>query len=147
MVAIFQTTFTNAFPEWKCMYISIKISLKFVPKGSINNIVALVQIMACRLAGAKPLSEPMMVRLPTHICVTRPLYLPTGADMEVDTEMFLMILVQNPPKYLPSHTALPPGSVQTYFYHFWANICCLKTDESRKKTVNKFCHFACTFHF
>ena len=32
--------------------ISIKIWLKFVPKGPINNIPALVQIMACRLAGA-----------------------------------------------------------------------------------------------
>ena len=31
--------------------ISIKISLKFVPKGPINNIPALGQIMACRLAG------------------------------------------------------------------------------------------------
>ena len=28
--------------------------------------------MASRRPGAKPLSEPMMVRLPTHICVTRP---------------------------------------------------------------------------
>ena len=36
--------------------ISIKISLKFVPKGPIN----------------KPLSEPMKVSLLTHICVTRP---------------------------------------------------------------------------
>ena len=51
--------------------ISIKISLKFVPKGSINNIPALVQIMAWRRPGDKPLSEPM-IRLPTHICVTRP---------------------------------------------------------------------------
>ena len=40
------------------VWISIKISLKFVPKVSINNIPALVQIMAwCRL-GDKPLSEP-----------------------------------------------------------------------------------------
>ena len=35
--------------------ISIKISLKFVPKGSINNIAALVQIMAWRRPGDKPL--------------------------------------------------------------------------------------------
>ena len=28
--------------------------------------------MAWRRSGDKPLSEPMMVRLPTHICVTRP---------------------------------------------------------------------------
>ena len=52
--------------------ISIKISLKFVPKDPINNIPALVQIMAWRRPGDKPLSEPRMVSLPTHICVTRP---------------------------------------------------------------------------
>ena len=52
--------------------ISIKISLKFVPKGPINKIPALVQIMIWRRPGDKPLSEPMMVRLLTHICVTRP---------------------------------------------------------------------------
>ena len=54
------------------VWISIKISLKFVPKGLINNIPALVQIMAWRRPGDKPLSEPIMVSLPTHICVTRP---------------------------------------------------------------------------
>ena len=52
--------------------ISIKISLKFVPKGQINNIPALVQIMAWRRPGDKPLSEPRVVGLSTHICVTRP---------------------------------------------------------------------------
>ena len=52
--------------------ISIKISLKFVPNVPINNIPALVQIMAWRRPGDKPLSEPMMVKLRTHICVTRP---------------------------------------------------------------------------
>ena len=52
--------------------ILIKISLKFAPKGSINNIPALVQIMAWRRPGDKPLSKPMMVSLLTHICVTRP---------------------------------------------------------------------------
>ena len=53
------------------IWIPIKISLKFVPWGSINNIPALVQIMAWRRPGDKPLSEPMMVNLLTHICVTR----------------------------------------------------------------------------
>ena len=63
---------------FKCIFlnenvsIAIKISLKFVPKGPINNNLALVQIMAWRRPGDKPLSEPMMVSLPTHICVTRP---------------------------------------------------------------------------
>ena len=52
--------------------IMIKFSLKFFPKGPINNIPALVQIMAWRWPGDKPLSEPVMVSLLTHICVTRP---------------------------------------------------------------------------
>ena len=63
---------------FKCIFLNenvlipITISLKFVPKGPINNIPALVQIMAWRRPGDKPLSEQMMVSLPTHICVARP---------------------------------------------------------------------------
>ena len=64
---IFRCIFENE-NEW----ISSRISLKFVPKVRINNIPALVQIMAWRRQGDKPLSEPMMVSLLTHICVTRP---------------------------------------------------------------------------
>ena len=52
--------------------ISIKISLIFLPKGLIINNPALVQIMDWPRSGDKPLSEPMMVSLLTHICVTRP---------------------------------------------------------------------------
>ena len=54
------------------VWILIKMSSKFVPKGPINNIPALVLIMAWRRPGDKPLSEPMLVRSLTHICVTRP---------------------------------------------------------------------------
>ena len=68
------------FPDdiFKCIFlnediwISIEFSLKFVPKGPIDNIPALVQLMAWRRPGDKPLSEPMMVVLSTHICVTQP---------------------------------------------------------------------------
>ena len=49
-----------------------KISLKFVSTGQINNMPTLVHIMAWRRSGDKPLSEPMMVSLPTHKCVIRP---------------------------------------------------------------------------
>ena len=63
---------------FKCIFLNenawipIRISLKFVPKGPINYIPALVQIMAWRRPGYKSLSELITVRLPTHICVTRP---------------------------------------------------------------------------
>ena len=50
---IFKRIFLN-----ENVIISIKISLKFIPKGPINNIPALVQIMAWRQPGDKPLSEP-----------------------------------------------------------------------------------------
>ena len=66
MASISQTTLSNAFC-WIKM-----ISLNFVPKGPINNIPALVQIMAWCRSGNKPLSEPMMVSLLMHICITWP---------------------------------------------------------------------------
>ena len=68
------------------MRISYKISLKLVPKGPINDIPALVQIMAWLRPGDKPLSEPVMVRLPTHICVIRPQWVntyPLGLPMQL----------------------------------------------------------------
>ena len=46
---------------------SITISLKFAPKILIDNIPALVQIMAWRRPGDKPLSEPMMVSSLTYM--------------------------------------------------------------------------------
>ena len=64
---IFTWIFVNE-NEW----ISIKISLKFVPRGPINNVPALVQILAWRRQCDKPLSEPIMVDWMTHIRVTRP---------------------------------------------------------------------------
>ena len=62
---------------FKCIFndnvrISIKTSMKFVPKGPTNNIPVLFRIMASHRSGDKSLSEPKMVRLSTHICVTQP---------------------------------------------------------------------------
>ena len=42
------------------IWISIKIWLTFVPEAPINNIPALVQMMAWHSSGDKPLSESMM---------------------------------------------------------------------------------------
>ena len=52
----------------KCIFMNekngilIQISLKFVPKGPINNIPALVQIMAWCRSSNKPLSGPMLTQ-------------------------------------------------------------------------------------
>ena len=64
--------FTDDIFKYENVWIPIWISLKFVPEGQINNIPALVEIMGWRRLGDKPLSEPMVISLPTHICVTRP---------------------------------------------------------------------------
>ena len=45
--------------------------IKFVPKGPIDNVPALVQIMARCRQGNRPLSEPTMLSLLTHMYVTR----------------------------------------------------------------------------
>ena len=48
------------------LWISLKTSRNFVPKGPLDN-NSLVQIMAWRRSGDKPLSESIMVSLLTHI--------------------------------------------------------------------------------
>ena len=63
---IFKCIFLN-----ENVWISLKISLKFVPKVWINNIPTLVQIMAWRWPGNKPLFEQMMIRILTHMCITQ----------------------------------------------------------------------------
>ena len=62
--------------------ISIKISLKFVPKSPIDNIPVLFQIMAWR----RPLSEAIILSLLTHICVARPQWdMPVGWRRHLDS--------------------------------------------------------------
>ena len=95
---------------FKCMFLNdnawipIEISLKFVPQGPINNIPALYQIMAWRRPGDKPLSGPMMVRLPTHICVTRPQW---DSKRVVSTQQFFII-------HLSSIQCNPVGKALSY---------------------------------
>ena len=60
MVAVSQTTFSNVFSLNEKVQFFIQISLKLDPKSPTNNKSALVQMMALRWSGDKPLSEPMM---------------------------------------------------------------------------------------
>ena len=55
---IFKMHFFN-----KNVWILIKISLKFVPRGPVDNMAALVQIMTWWQRGNKSLFEPMMAKL------------------------------------------------------------------------------------
>ena len=69
MAAVSRTTLSNAF-SWMKLY---EFRLRFHWNLFLGfQLTALVQIMAWRRSGDKPLSETMMVSLTTHICVTRP---------------------------------------------------------------------------
>ena len=81
------------------VWISITISLKFVPTGRINNIPAVVQIMAWRRPGDMPLSEPMVVSLLTHICVTRPQWGISDGFIILYRALVSDVLWMVPPRY------------------------------------------------
>ena len=70
MHAIFRTTFSNAFSLIKLCKFRWRFHWTML-MGPINNIPALVQILVWQRPGDKPFSEPLMVALLTHICVTR----------------------------------------------------------------------------
>ena len=59
---IFQCIFLN-----ENVWILLKISLKVIPKVPINNFPTFIQMMAWHQASNKPLSEPMMLSLLTHM--------------------------------------------------------------------------------
>ena len=92
--------------------ISIKISLKFVHKGPFNNFPALVEIMAWCRPGDKPLSEPMVGCLLTHICVTRPQWvnwtsIEFMASLSNHIQLWYIIIHTSMPSficYFPMHT-------------------------------------------
>ena len=74
MAVIFQTTFSNNFSWIINAWISIKISLKFVPKGPIDNIPALVQIMAWHRQVTSHYRNQWWLDIDAYndICITRP---------------------------------------------------------------------------
>ena len=55
--------------NFKCIFLNendripIQISLKFVPRSPIDNKSALVQVVAWRQTGDKPLPEPMLTQI------------------------------------------------------------------------------------
>ena len=66
----FQTTFSNVFYWLKMYKFILWFHRSLFPNCQIDNIPALVRIMAWCRAGDKQLSEAMMASLLTHICVT-----------------------------------------------------------------------------
>ena len=105
------------------------MSLKFVAQGSTNNISALAQIMAWRRPGDKPLSEPVMIRLQTHTCVTRPHRVKTHLNLKSHKIWFAQFLffAEFPNRFTGLH-----GARQ---YHGYSLIWLLMTIENRSTTI------------
>ena len=85
MAAISQMTFSNAFSWMKKYQFRLRFHRSLFLWFEISNIPVLVQIMARRRSGDEPLSEPMMVSLLTHICITRPQWVKAGRGSELFT--------------------------------------------------------------
>ena len=104
---------------------------------AINNIPALVQIMAWRRLCDRPLSEPMIVRLPTHIRATRPEWvnIPFSSGLcELKVHLKIPSSISPPSWYRGSHCLTNKdinkivANVQTIFSHelFEHDQCCIK---------------------
>ena len=98
------------------MWFSLKIPLKFVPKGPINNIPALVQIMAWRRSGDKPLSEPKLVLVPTHICITRPQWVNSLWPSDSIGWHKFRVITGSANGLLPDSTKPLPETMSTYHH-------------------------------
>ena len=91
--AISQTTFSNAFPRMKMNEFLLGFHRSLFLRFELT-IPSLVQIMAWRRPGDKPLSEPMMVSLLTHICVTGPQWVNSLAPGKFDWNFTHVIFKQ-----------------------------------------------------
>ena len=88
MAAIFQTTFSNVFSCMKMYEFWERFHWRFFLRVQLTIFQHLVQIMAWLPPGNKPLSEPMMVSLSTHICVTQPQWVHVNPSMDEVSKFF-----------------------------------------------------------
>ena len=105
-----QGQYGRHFPDdiFKCIFLNetigilIEISLKFVPRGPINNIPALVQIMAWHKPGGKPLSKLIMVTLPMQVYASLSLneLVSTGTSWTYSMKFSLMFKNFHSRKYI-----------------------------------------------
>ena len=78
MAVISQATLSNAFSRMKMLEFRLKLHWSLFLRVQLT----ISQHWFRQCLGDKPLSEPMMVRLPTHICVTRPQWVKISYHVE-----------------------------------------------------------------
>ena len=88
IATIYQTTSLKAFSWIKIYVFWLKFHLILLLRVELTT---LPQIMAWRRSGDRPLSEPMMVRLLTHICVTWVQWVKSSQAIVRDMTLFFHI--------------------------------------------------------
>ena len=86
----------------------IRILMKFVLKAPVDNNPALVQIMAWRRLGDKPLSDPMLTRFHWHIYVTRGRWVNLLSPGRCDRNLLTYIATFQEIIYLAQYTCTLP---------------------------------------
>ena len=99
------------------IWISLTISLKFVPSVRIIDIPALFQIIAWHRPGNKSLSEPMMVRLLTHHASLRLIELNlSGAYLHNGATLHVADPIMSIPCLLMPWLLKSPGQQQPWYW-------------------------------
>ena len=116
-----QMIFSNWFfmNENGCIF--IRIPLKFVPKGPINNKTVLVQIMAWRQADGNHYMSQLWPGLLTYICVIRCLWVNWGL-VDMGPHMLVISPVGGPKSiqyFVPSCSQLRQLSQQCWILETW----------------------------
>ena len=131
------------------VWILLKISLAFVLEVLNNNTPALVQMMVWHRPGANSLSEPMMISLLMHICVSRPqwvnvvkcpLHLPAIFASQISPNIFLQC-----------HSVVISDTARKILYRmFWflnSNISLNRPSNNLDTSVNLYIPFLCDVIF
>ena len=119
--------FQTHFLEWECY----KFDWNFInvcPKGPINNTPASLQMIPWRQLGNRPLTEPMVVRLPKHVWLTRPQWIKTEAhgtmsnkNLNGDRTVYIKALNSEPHNHkwwvITTRLCIPSKMVRLMSFH------------------------------
>ena len=122
MTAFLQTTFSHTFSWMKIVVFLFEFHWNLFPGILLINRPALKQMMACYRVGTKPLSGTKLVRLLTHICVTRPRWVNPSSAGSVSTLGHQVIRSSHCLQISSDLTAINKNRVDQRVRHIYSHI-------------------------
>ena len=101
---------------WMKMFASPEISLKFVCQFRIKYVLVLDQIIAWCCPSDKPLSDPMLVSLPTQIWVTRPQWINMQHAAKINLTWCFILYAFRLTKISRNYECIRFGPIENGFY-------------------------------